>query len=288
MAVRTPVGIAIPHLLWLVLFVLAPLGFMLKISFQTPVNITGFSESLTLANYLRMLAAPYPGLLLDSLAVAAITTALCVLFALPLAMAIARLHPRMRTPMLFVVCLPFWISAVVRTYALQEILGRKGLINSAYEEIWNALAAIIPSIGSFEPLPLLYSTTGVIIGLVYAFIPFAVLPIFASLTQIDSKLLEASRDLGASAFTTAMRITLPIARPGLAAASFLVFIPTLGAFYIAEMLGGPNDVLMGSLLKLQFYEANNWPFGAALSVALMLLAILMLAALRPRVSVKLA
>lgn len=288
MAKPIPAGIAIPHLLWLALFCLAPLGFMLRISFATPEAITAFSAELSLANYARQLETPYPGLFVQSLGLAATTALSCVALALPLALALLRLAPRLRLVMLLAICLPFWISAVVRTYALQEILGRNGLINSALRSCWEALAALFPGIGAYEPLPLLYSQAGVVIGLIYAFVPFALLPIYASLSLIDPSLREASRDLGAGALATFSRITLPLALPGIAAALFLVFIPTLGAFYVAEMLGGPSEVFFGNLLKLQFYEANNWPFGAALSVALLVAAVAALLLLRPRLRASLS
>ena len=255
---------------------------MFHISFLTPAGITEFTNEITLTNYTRILTPPYPDVLLTSLGTAALTTAICICVSLPLSLAIATCSSKLRNIVLLAICLPFWVSTLVRMYALQEILGRHGLINKLLAFWWNSWGLLVDGLPAYEPLSLLFSRTSVVIGLVYAFIPFGVLPIYATLANMNMQLIEASRDLGASTMQTFVHVTLPVARPGILAATLLIFVPSLGAFYINEILGGPGDLMIGNLIKLQFNEANNWSFGAALSVFMLFLMVAVLITCRPR------
>jgi spermidine/putrescine transport system permease protein len=194
-----------------------------------------------------------------------------------LALAIASAPQRWRNSLLLAICLPFWVSVLVRIFALQQILGRQGVINSSLGWLWEKAAIVLPLAPEFAPLPLLYSKTGVLLGLIYAFLPFGILPIYAAIARMDKRLLEASHDLGASAWYTTMRVIMPLARPGIVAGAVLIFVPALGAFFVSEIMGGPGDILIGNIIEFNFKAGNNWPFGAALSMAMLILAFVIFA-----------
>jgi spermidine/putrescine transport system permease protein len=185
--------------------------------------------------------------------------------AFPLALFIAR-APKHRNLYLQLVMLPFWTSFLVRTYAWMFLLRDTGLINTVLQ----ALGIIS------EPLPLLYNNGAVLLGLVYGYVPFMVLPIYATLERLDPALSEAAADLGAGPLTTIFRVIVPLSRPGIVAGSVLVFIPCLGAYLTPDLLGGGRTVLVGNLVQNQFTTARDWPFGSAVSMALMLLVTVLL------------
>ena len=266
---RAPAGVWVPYAAWLAALALAPLGLM-GLASLSPQGAEP-DGGLSLAAYARLLEDPYPRVFAQTLAMAAATSVACVALSFPAALAIVMLPARMRLAALLAACLPFWVSVLVRVYALQGILGKNGLVNDVYAFLWRVSEGVLPGLGEFAPAQILFTKASVVIGLTYAFVPFALLPIYAALSRIDPRLFEASSDLGASRWTATVKIALPLARPGVYAAAALVFMPCLGAFYIPDMLGGPGDVLLGNLIKLQFFDANNWPFGAAISVTLVLL-----------------
>ncbi len=266
--------IAAPHVVWLSIFVILPLCAILFISLLLPSSATTYEPRLTVSNYAQVFQEPYPAVFLFSILIAASTTIICLLIAFPLALAIAFSSERRHFFLLLAICMPFWISTLIRMYSLQEILGRQGVINKVVLGLSEFVSSMIPMLPVLDPLELIYNRIGVLIGLVYAFIPFAILPMYASLVRLDRKLIEASRDLGATFFTTARKIILPLALPGISAAATLIFIPAIGAFYVVDMLGGPEELLIGNLVQLQFHEFNNWPFGAALSVSMLICTLL--------------
>jgi spermidine/putrescine transport system permease protein len=192
-------------------------------------------------------------------------TVLCLLLAFPAALFISR-APRHKNLYLQLVMLPFWTSFLVRTYAWIFLLRDTGLFNTALQAL-----GIIHS-----PLPLLYNDGAVLLGLVYGYLPFMVLPIYATLERLDPSLVEAAADLGARPLTTVLRIVVPLSSPGIVAGSVLVFIPCLGAYLTPDLLGGGRTVLVGNLVQNQFTTARDWPFGAAVSIALMALVTLVL------------
>jgi spermidine/putrescine transport system permease protein len=202
---------------------------------------------------------------------AAVSTLGCIVLAFPLAYYIAR-SGRRKTLLLNLVMLPFWTSFLVRTYAWMFLLRDTGLINSAL------LAAGLIT----EPLPLLYNDGAVIVGLIYGYLPFAVLPLYSNLERLDKSLLEAAADLGARPWQTLLHIVLPLTAPGLRAAGVLVFIPCLGAYLTPDLLGGGKSMMIGNLVQNQFTSARDWPFGSALSLALMAIVMLLLWALLRR------
>lgn len=194
-----------------------------------------------------------------SLSLALATTLLSLLFALPVAYYIARQPPARRNTLLLLVTIPFWTNLLIRTYCWILILRDTGLINT-----------LLLRVGLIqEPMTLLYTNGAVLLGLVYAYLPFMVLPLYATLERLDPRLLEAAHDLYASRWRVFRRVTLPLAFPGLVAGSVLVFIPSLGAFITPQLLGGGKNLMLGSLIQMQFAASRNWPFGAALAMLLL-------------------
>jgi len=235
----------------------APLAIVFFYGLLTRGTYGGQSFPLTDENFARLADPLYLTILLRSFWLAGLATALCVLMGFPLALFIARSGSR-KNLFLHLVMLPFWTSFLVRTYAWMFLLRDTGLINTVLQS-----AGLI-----HEPLPLLYNDIAVVIGLVYGYLPFMVLPIFSTLERLDPALLEAAADLGARPLSALWRVTLPLTRPGMVAGSLLDFIPCLGAYLTPDLLGGGKSIMIGNLIQNQFTSARDWPFGSALSLAL--------------------
>lgn len=243
----------------LVLF-FVPLLIVLAYSLLTRGPYGGAMLPWTAESYSRVLDPLYGEILWRSVWISAISTGLCVLCGFPLALYIARAQ-RHRALLLNLVMLPFWTSFLIRTYAWMFLLRDTGLINSLL------LSLHVIS----EPLPLLFNTGAVILGLVYGYLPFMVLPLYATLEKLDPALLDAAADLGASPFTAVRKVVLPLSRPGILAGCLLVFIPCLGAYLTPDLMGGGKTVMVGNLVQNQFTTARDWPFGAAFSLLLMVM-----------------
>jgi spermidine/putrescine transport system permease protein len=266
----------LPGGLWLVGFFLAPLTLVWLFSFgerSGPVDIliTG-----TLENYLKALDPIYLSLLWKSFWIAALATAIVLVVAFPVAIVVSFAPPHLKPLLLLLVILPFWTNLLIRTYAMIAVLRTRGYVNFGLESLWNGLAAGLGALGlgalpAFQPLELLYNNAAVVIGIVYVYLPFMVLPLYATLERLDRSYLEASLDLGAGQWRTFLSIVVPLARPGIVSGVILVFIPALGTFLISDLLGGPDSQLIGNVIERQFKAANNWPLGAALSFLLMYL-----------------
>jgi spermidine/putrescine transport system permease protein len=226
----------------------------------------GVEQPWTVDSFARLADPLYLVILLRSFAMAAAATLACAVLAFPAALFIARSGPR-KNLYLQLVMIPFWTSFLVRTYAWMFLLRDTGLINSALQ----ALGLIR------EPLPLLYNNGAVLLGLVYGYLPFMVLPVYATLERIDPHLLEAAADLGAQPFAVLRRVLIPLSAPGIRAGAVLVFIPCLGAYLTPDLLGGGKTIMAGNLVQNQFTTARDWPFGAAVSLLLMVLAMALLA-----------
>ena len=203
--------------------------------------------------------------------ISALCTIICVALGFPLALYIARAG-RHKTLLLNLVMLPFWTSFLIRTYAWMFLLRDTGLVNSTLQALH-----IIQS-----PLPLLFNTGAVILGLVYGYLPYMVLPLFAAIEKLDGTVLDAAADLGARPLIATLRITLPLAKPGIIAGCLLVFIPCLGAYLTPDLMGGGKTVMIGNLIQNQFTTARDWPFGSAVSVVLMALTLLVALLIRRR------
>ena len=263
-----------PPLVYLLVFFAVPTLIMVLASFRTPGEFGGLaplrnedgSLDLTLESYVRFATEPlYWQIFLKSFWYALATTLLCLLLAYPLAALIARSDRRWRDLLLLLVILPFWSNFLIRVYAWMIILGP----NAALARTVNGL------LGAFgiEPVSLLFSAFAVLVCLVYVHLPFMVLPLYANLEKHDATLLDAAQDLGANAWQRFWRITFPLSLPGVYAGAALVFIPAFGIFAIPDILGGPNDSLIGNVIKQQFLDSRDWPFGSVLSIVLTVLAL---------------
>ncbi len=237
---------------------LVPMAIVLAYSLMTRGPYGGQGTPWTLENYQRFLDPLYGEILLRSFWIAGESTVLCLLLGFPLAWFLVR-SGRHRGLFLQLVMLPFWTSFLVRTYAWVFLLRDTGLFNT----ILLALGVI------HEPLPLLYNHGAVLLGLVYCSLPLAILPIYSTLERLDYALVEAAADLGAKPWETFAKVVIPVSAPGLRAAAFLVFVPSLGTYLTSDLLGGGSTILIGNLVQNQFTTARDWPFGAAASLILM-------------------
>ncbi|MET0314081.1 MAG: ABC transporter permease [Hansschlegelia sp.] len=276
--------IAVPYL-WLLLFFLAPFLIVLKISFsykalaQPPYEplldlsagwqgVKDWWSELTFDNYQQIFDyGDNIEALLTSLRIAAISTILMLLIAYPMAYAMARAPRTIRPTLVMAVILPFWTSLLIRVYAWIGILDREGLLNGLL--LW--LGAID------EPLELLHTELAVYIGMVYSYLPFMVLPLYASLEKLDDTLLEAAADLGSPPWKSFWQITVPLSLPGVVAGCFLVFIPAVGEFVIPELLGGSGTLMIGQQLYAEFFPNLNWPGACAIAVLLLLVLVVPIA-----------
>jgi spermidine/putrescine transport system permease protein len=263
-----------PPLLYLLVFFAAPSLIMVLASFRPPGEFGGLAPlrdaqghlDLTLESYARFFTEPlYWEIFQKSFWYALATTLICLVLAYPLASLIARSDRRHRDLMLLLVILPFWSNFLIRVYAWMIILGP----NAALARAVNGALGVF----GIEPVSLLFSSFAVLVCLVYVHLPFMVLPLYANLEKHDRTLLDAAQDLGAGAWQRFWRITFPLSLPGVYAGAALVFIPAFGIFAIPDILGGPDDSLIGNVIKQQFLETRDWPFGSVLSIVLTVLAL---------------
>lgn len=269
---------SIPPSVWLIAFFIAPLTLVWVMSFGEKRGIVDIAITGTLENYWRALDPLYLQIFAKSFWYAGITTAICVLVAFPIALAITFASPRWKPILLLIVILPFWTNLLIRTYALIAVLRTRGYVNFGLEWMWDGANGFLTAIGlgdmqllgaQFQPLQMLYNNFAVVFGLVYVYLPFMVLPLYASLDRMDKSYLEASLDLGASQLRTFLSIVVPLAMPGIISGVIITFIPTLGAFLTPDLLGGTDSQMIANVIERQFKSANDWPFGAALSFLLM-------------------
>ena len=269
-----------PGLLTILIISVMPLSIVLVYSFLEPGDFGGVTWALSFDAYLQILfeedifdgtlsfTSDYLQIFFRSVSLGFYTTVACLLVGFPTAYFIATQPPARRNAWLFLITIPFWTNLLIRTYAMLLILRDQGVINLSLIEI-----GLID-----KPIPILYTDFAVGLGLVYAYLPFMVLPIFASLEKLDFRLVEASYDLYATRFQVLKRIVIPLAKPGIAAGCILVLIPSLGAFITPALLGGGKSLMIGNLINLQFGQARNWPFGSAIALVLMVLVLFSLLA----------
>lgn len=249
-----------PSAIYLLIFFVLPLLIVFVYSFLTRGVYGQLVWKFTLENYVRVFDPLYLSILWHSVVIAGANTILCLLFSYPFAYAIARMENiRTRNILLILVMIPFWTNFLVRTYAWRVILGTDGPLNG-----------LLMGLGIIqEPLPLIFNDGAVMVGLVYGYMPFMVLPLYAAIERIDFSLVEAAHDLYADGSAAFWRVVLPLSMPGIVAGSILVFIPSLGTFVTTDLLGGGKSVMIGNLIQSQFLTARDWPFGSAFSVLLM-------------------
>ncbi len=249
-----------PVFLWLLAAVGAPFALIVAISFGSATQgAPPFDWGFSLDNYKLLIADDlYVAAFANAARIAGTSTAICLLVGYPMALAIARAAPRRRALLLFFVMLPFWTSFLIRVYAWMGLLRPTGLINGTLE----ALGLID------APVQMIANEFAVHLGIVYAYLPFMVLPLYATLEKLDPALLEAAQDLGAGPWRAFWRVTLPLSLPGIVAGALLVFIPASGEFVIPDLLGGPDTPMIGRVLWLEFFQNRDWPMACALASAL--------------------
>jgi len=252
-------SVLFPCIFWIGVFFLLPLVFMAVYSFLERALYGGVQLIFTWENYTRFVDPLYLKILLRSLRISFLTTLILLIIGYPMAYRIAMADRRWRNILLFLVVLPFWTSDLIRTYAWMLILRDTGLLNFLLEYLH-----VIE-----KPLTLLYTEGAILLGLSYVYLPFMVLPLYASIEKLDRSLLEAAEDLGATPFWRFLKITVPLTKSGILAGSLLVFIPSVGAFIVPDLLGGAKTMMIGNLVQLQFGPSRNWPFGSAASFVLM-------------------
>jgi len=266
------VAVAAPYL-WLLIFFLAPFAIILKISLADPILAqppytpsfdSDGSPTFTLGNYAFLLSDKlYAVTYLRSVLMALVTTTLCLLLGFPMAYGIARSSPSTRSLLLLLIVLPFWISFLLRVYAWMGLMSNYGTINNFL--IWTGLID--------QPLTIMYTDFATAVGLTYSYLPFMILPLYASLERMDIDLVEAAQDLGASRARAFWDITWPLAKPGTIAGCLLVFIPAMGEYVTPYLLGGPDSLFIGRVLFDEFFNNRDWPLASAVAVVLLLILI---------------
>jgi len=264
------VAVALPYL-WLLVFFLLPFAIILKISLADPIIAQPpftpiFNEqgglSVTLDNFLFLLTDKlYAITYLKSVLMALAATVLCLLLGFPMAYGIARSAPSVRSLLLLLIVLPFWISFLLRVYAWMGLLNNYGVINNTL--MWIGIID--------QPIQIMYTDFAVFIGLTYSYLPFMILPLYATLERMDLDLIEAAQDLGASRTQSFWDVTWPLARPGVIAGCLLVFIPAMGEYVIPYLLGGPESLLIGRVLFDEFFVNRDWPLASSVAIVLLLL-----------------
>ena len=251
--------LAAPGLLWMGLFFLAPLALVFAISFASRGTYGGIVWEFTAANYLDLWHPLYGKILGQSLWYASLTTAICFSLGFPLAYMIARSPARWQPVLLLLVMLPFWTNFLVRTYAWMIVLRQDGLVNG-----------LLLALGIVDaPLELLYTPTAVVIGLVYGYLPFMVLPLYVAIERLDPLLVEAAWDLYASRWAVFTQVVVPLTMPGIVGGCVLVFIPSIGSFITPDLLGGARSMMIGNLIQHEYLVVRDWPLGSAVSFVLM-------------------
>ena len=252
--------LTLPIIIFTLFFVVIPLIYILVLSFLKKDILWGVTNEFTLDNYKKILDPVYLRTFWDSFKLAVSTTICTMLLGYPFGYFMGKLAPKKRKLVMLLVVVPFWTNALVRIYGWMIILRTNGVMNE-----------MLLNIGIIQdPLKILYTYTAVLIGMVYTLLPFMILPVYSSVEKMDWSLVEAARDLGASKWTAFWTITFKMTLPGLLSGFVLVFVPSIGLFFIADLLGGGKIMLVGNLIKNQLLQARDWPFGAALSVVMMI------------------
>lgn len=255
-----------PISLWMYLLVAIPFIYIIVISFMNKGTYGGVTPGFTVNNYLSILNPLYIYTFLKSIGMSVAVTFICLVIAYPFTYFIAKKTPVQKTVFMSMVMIPFCVSMIIRLFLWVNILRSEGIINN-----------FLISLGLIkEPLKLVYNPVGAMIGLIYMLLPFMILPLYSSIEKLDKSLIEAANDLGAKPVKSFLKITLPLTKPGIFAGCVMVFIPSMGLYFITDLMGGSKTLVIGNLIKNQFITARNWPLGAAMSVILMLITLALL------------
>lgn len=267
---KSTIFMILPLYIFTLIFVAGPLIYLIALSFSTANSSFGVTWKFTLENYQKILEPVYMNTFLESFKLALTSTGLICLLGYPFGYFMAKLPERQKKKAMLLLMIPFWVNSLIRLYGWIIILQKKGILNY-----------VLLKLGLIEkPLKLLYSYPAIVIGMVYVLLPFMALSVYSSAEKMDWSLVEAARDLGAGKVKAFFTITFKLTLPGLLSGIILTFIPSMGLFFIADILGGNKIVLVGSLIQDQMTRGNNWPFAAALAVILMLITTLMIALYR--------
>lgn len=250
------------YAIWGLLFIVFPLVLILLYSLNANKEIIDFS--LTLNNYSKFFEPLYIKILLVSLALASASTLICLLIGYPVAYIISKFKEKTRNNLIMIFIIPMWMNFLLRTYAWLTLLGRNGLINKAFALI------------GLGPFNLMYNMKAVVIGMIYNFLPFMVLPIYTILLKIDKRYIESAKDLGCNDFWVFLKVTLPLSLPGIYTGVTMVFIPAISTFVVPNLLGGNNFYLIGNLIEKQFTFTGDWGFGSAISIVLIIIMLIFL------------
>ncbi|MDL2206130.1 ABC transporter permease [Eubacteriales bacterium OttesenSCG-928-N13] len=253
-----------PLYLWTLLLVVFPMGYVLVMSFMTKNDQFGVDFILTLGNYIRLSDPSNMNILLNSLKTAVFTTLLTLLLGYPFAFAMSKRKKSQRNLIMLLVIVPFWTSALLRTYGWMLLMRSNGLLN-------NVLMGLHLT---EKPIQFLYNNGAVLFGMTYSLLPFMILPLYSSLEKLDNSLLEASRDLGAGRLRSFLTITLPMTLPGVVSGCMLVFVPSVGLYFISDLMGGGSGMVLGNLISYYLTTGRDWPMGAALSMVMVVLTFL--------------
>lgn len=255
-----------PISFWMTIFVIVPLIYVGFMSFMKRGTYGGIDYKFTLENYKTIFDPLYFKVILNSIGIALSSSVICILIGYPFAYYLTKQPIKKRGILIMLIMIPFWTSSMVRTYSWVILLNASGIVNK-----------LLMAIGlTKEPLQLLYNDYAVTVGIVYVLLPFAILPLYSAIEKLDKSLIEASNDLGAKPYATFMKVTLPLTSSGIFASVILTFIPSLGYYFTADILGGGKTLMIGNLIKNQFTTAKNWPFGAAISLVLIAITLLVL------------
>ncbi len=254
-----------PVTIIMVLLIAVPLIYVAVMSFCSIDEFYNVTYDFTLDNYVRLANADYLKIYAQSILIAFLTTLICILVGYPFSYIIARTKSKKKRILYMLVIIPFWTNSLIRIYGWRSFLGSSGWLNSLLIKI-----GIIA-----EPLDLLYKNGTTILGMVYCLIPFMILPLYTAIEKLDTSLLEASSDLGARPVSTFFEVILPLTASGIFSGSLMVFIPCLGYFFVSDILGGGNSDVIGNLIERQFQSGNNWPLGAALSIILIIVTLIL-------------
>lgn len=254
-----------PVTLIMVLLIAVPLIYVAVMSFCSIDEFYNVTFEFTLQNYVRLANADYLKIYAQSIAIALITTIICILVGYPFSYIIARTKSRKKKILYMLVIIPFWTNSLIRIYGWRNFLGSSGLLNGLLMKI--GLVS--------QPVDFLYKQGTTILGMVYCLIPFMILPLYTAIEKLDDSLLEASSDLGARPVSTFFEVILPLTSSGIFSGSLMVFIPCLGYFFVSDILGGGNSDVIGNLIERQFQSGNNWPLGAALSIILIVVTLIL-------------
>lgn len=246
--------------IWTLLFVALPLVYVVTITFLKKGEVWGITDQFTMENYQNLLDPVYVRVFIDSFVVAILTTIITLAVGYPFAYFTAKFSPKVRSMLVLMLTAPFWINSLLRLNGWIILLKANGAVNTTLQGL-----GIIE-----EPIKFLYNNGAMMLGMVYALLPFMILSVYNSVEKLDWSIIEASRDLGASPFKAFTTVTVPLTIPGIMAGCVLVFVPSMGLFFVSDLMGGGKILLLGNLIKNELMQARNWPMGATLSIAMLL------------------